>query len=353
MSARQLSESRHDSVATDAAVTTATATAIHDSWATMSTTENRAQPGPSPKPDSLRSVRAGAIWTGLPAREQHLLLWLLAADIVTAELASLLVYRQLRTAQRRLARLVELGLLRGFWSASAHRPRGRYAYVLTRATRIDVERLAWPHGRPDRPADLPSSAPIHELATLDLFAALLRHGDPLLREGVFAWVPERVCGHVFRGFLRPDALAGIRIGDRAIALFVERDLGTERGEVLAEKIRRYRSVFARTPDLPVNVGFVVESERRARTVHELVSHRVGPDSRLTFLTAIDEQLDRDPLGATWTDGGLHRPTRDLMSISTGVSWPIITPGCLSVGEAIAALDDRGLSMLPELQLYAR
>ena len=152
MPRRQLSEPSHDSVATDAAVTTATATAIHDSWATMSATENRAQPGPSPKPDSLRSVRAGAVWTGLPAREQHLLLWLLGADIVTAELASLLVYRQLRTAQRRLARLVELGLLRGFWSASAHRPRGRYAYVLTRATRIDVERLAWPHGRPDRPA---------------------------------------------------------------------------------------------------------------------------------------------------------------------------------------------------------
>ena len=92
MPRRQLSEPSHDSVATDAAVTTATATAIHDSWATMSATENRAQPGPSPKPDSLRSLRAGAVWTGLPAREQHLLMWLLGADIVTAELASLLVY---------------------------------------------------------------------------------------------------------------------------------------------------------------------------------------------------------------------------------------------------------------------
>ncbi|MEA2610087.1 MAG: hypothetical protein QOJ75_2330, partial [Chloroflexota bacterium] len=86
MPRRQLSESSHDSVATDAAVTTATATAIHDSWATMSATENRAQSGPSPTPDSLRSIRAGAVWTGLPAREQHLLLWLLGADIVTAEL---------------------------------------------------------------------------------------------------------------------------------------------------------------------------------------------------------------------------------------------------------------------------
>ena len=77
-------------------------------------------------------------------------------------------------------------------------------------------------------------------------------------------MPERVCAHVFGGFLRPDALAGIGVSERAIALFIERDLGTERGEVLAEKIRRYRSVFARTPDHPVNVGFVVDSERRAR-----------------------------------------------------------------------------------------
>lgn len=227
------------------------------------------------------------------------------------------------------------------------------SYVLTRATRIDVERLAWPHGRPDRPPDLPSSPPIHQLATLDVFAAFLRHGDPLLREGIFTWIPERVCGHVFGGFLRPDGLAGIRVGDRAIALFIERDLGTERGEVLAEKIRRYRSVFARTPDLPVNVGFVVDSERRARTIHDLVSHRRGPDSRITSLTAIAQQLHKDPFGATWTDGRLHRPTRDLVPISTGVSWPIVTPGCLSDAEAIAALDDRGLTMLPELQRHAR
>ena len=58
--ARQLSEPSHDSVATDAAVTTATATAIHDSWAAMSATANRAQPSLSLKPDSLRSIRAGA-----------------------------------------------------------------------------------------------------------------------------------------------------------------------------------------------------------------------------------------------------------------------------------------------------
>jgi hypothetical protein len=59
---------------------------------------------------------------------------------------------------------------------------------------------------------------------------------------------------------------------------------------------------------------------------------------MIFLTAIDEQLRRDPLGATWTDGSVHRSTRDLVPVSTGVSWPIVTPGCLSDADVIAALD---------------
>ncbi len=126
----------------------------------MSATPDRAQSQTGAKPDSLRSTRAGAIWTALPARDQHLLLWLLSGDIVTAQLATLLVYGQLRVAQRRLSRLVELGLVRGFWSATAQRPRGRYAYVLTRPTRLDVERLSWPEGRPDRPPEIPASAAV-------------------------------------------------------------------------------------------------------------------------------------------------------------------------------------------------
>ncbi len=51
--------------------------------------------------------------------------------MVTAQLAALLVYGQLRTARRRLARLVEYGLIAGFWAAGVQRPRGRYAYALT------------------------------------------------------------------------------------------------------------------------------------------------------------------------------------------------------------------------------
>ena len=346
-------EGCHPTVATETALAAATETALHDSWVTMSATGIRAQRASRPNSDSLRSIRAGAVWTGLPLRERHLLEWLLSADIVSAGLASLLVYRQLRTAQRRLRRLVDLGLLRGFWSAGAHRPRGRYAYALTKATRLDVERIAWPEGRPDRPPDLPASAPIHQLATLDLLAAFLHDADPLLAEGLVTWVPERACGQLFGGFLRPDALAVIRVRDRLIALFVERDLGSERGEALGEKIRRYRLVFARDPELPVNVGFVVESERRARTVHAQAEVRRGAATGVTVLTAIDERLRRDPLGGLWSDGNRGRLTRDLPALAAVASGPILAPGCLADGDTLGALDERGAALLPALRPFLR
>jgi hypothetical protein len=123
--------------------------------------------------------------------------------------------------------------------------------------------------------------------------------------------------------------------------------------VLAEKVRRYRSVFARDPKLPLTVGFVVESERRARTIHELADRCAAAESRLTFVTAVDEQLRRDPLGGLWSDGGTVRPTRDLAPLPAATSSPILLPGCLSDGDVLAALDDRGAATLPALGSFLR
>ncbi len=311
----------------------------------MRTTARRARLVPAAKADSIHSLRAGAIWGALPQRDQNLLVWLLSGDIVTARLAALLVYGQLRIAQRRLARLVELGLLRGFWTASAQRPRGRYAYTLTRATRLDIEALAWSQGLREQRLELSGSPPIHQLAIHDLFEAFLMAGDTSVPEGIVAWVPERACSHLFGGFVRPDALAVVRFGHRAAAIFIERDLGTERGEIVAEKIRRYRSVFARDPDVGAHVGFVVESSRRAHSVLELAARDAGGGDRVTFLTTVDVRLRADPLGAPWSDGRVKRSLRDLAN-SSPIDQPILMPRCLLDADAIAALDDRALGMVP-------
>ncbi len=50
----------------------------------MSATANRAQAAMRRKADSLRSTPVGAIWPGLPARDRHLLLWLLSGDMTRA-----------------------------------------------------------------------------------------------------------------------------------------------------------------------------------------------------------------------------------------------------------------------------
>ena len=61
---------------------------------TRSATAKRAQRPPTRKRETLRYLRAGAIWTALPIRDQRLLLWLLGADVVTAQLAALLEGRE-------------------------------------------------------------------------------------------------------------------------------------------------------------------------------------------------------------------------------------------------------------------
>lgn len=315
----------------------------------MSATGDRAHRGGSPKRDTLRSLRLGAIWTALPARDQHLLLWLLGADIVTARLAALTVYGQLRVAQRRLSRLVELGVLRGFWAASAQRPRGRHCYGLTRAARLDLERLAWPDGQPERAPDLLPSMPSHQLATHDLLAAFLTSAAPEVPEGLAVWIPERACGRLFGGLLRPDAVAGIRVGQSALTLFIERDLGTERGEGMAQKLRRYDALFGRIDAEGVKVALVADSVRRARRLVESAARQYGRD--MPFVTAVSEAVLANPLGAAWFDGETERSTRELAVATVPADWLVLEPGCLSDADAIRALDDQALAMLPALRPY--
>lgn len=148
-------------------------------------------------------------WTALPPRDRRIVEWLVSGDVITAQLAALLAYGGLRIAQRRLKKLADYGLIRGFWAANSQRPRGRYAYALTRPTRKDIEQLMW-GGRRPRAADVEAPSPvIHQLATHDLLAAFLRAsplGDGI---GLAGWAPERATALAFGGFLRPDALAVI------------------------------------------------------------------------------------------------------------------------------------------------
>jgi hypothetical protein len=100
---------------------------------------------------------------------------------------------------------VEYGLLTGFWAANRQRPRGRYAYALTRATRAALEHMIWPSGQKKLYNGAPESVSpvIHGLATHDVFAAFLRASDATGG----AWANEHRDRHDHRVRLRLIAKA--------------------------------------------------------------------------------------------------------------------------------------------------
>lgn len=273
---------------------------------------------------------------------------------MTAELAGLLAYGHRRIAQRRLARLVEYGLLTGFWAANRQRPRGRYAYALTRATRAALERMIWPTGQKKLFNGAPESVSpvIHGLATHDVFAGFLRASNATRGVGLAAWVSERpLIRLTWSASLRPDALAVIRVGEASILLAIERDLGTERGPILADKVDSYQRAYGRGDErAPLHVGFVVDSPRRAASVRARLRGTDKEESVVTTWVVTEGALTADPFGAVWTTpGGIEARVIDFAPHWTGSPWPYLAPGDLADPTTLEVLDDRVYRRIPMLR----
>ncbi len=303
--------------------------------------------------DSLRSIPSApglTAWSGLPERDRALLRWLLVGDVVTSEVAAVLAYGSLRSARRRLARLVELGLVRGFWAANSQRPRGRYAYELVRSVREGLEPVP-EAGRRRGGRERPAKTTIHQLATNDVMASFLRAADPGRALGLCAWLPERAVAPLFDGYVRPDALAVIGTQASRICLFLERDLGTEGSRVVAAKATRYATLLAGQSALPVNVGIVVESSRRVGSIGRAIEV-IRPDGlQLWLITAID--LVANPYEALWTapDGRLRR-TVDLAAEAVK-DEPVVGALCLLDPEGIDVFERSAIDTVPALKRFLR
>ncbi|MDQ3689646.1 MAG: replication-relaxation family protein [Chloroflexota bacterium] len=317
------------------------------------TTPDHARGLQAPKPDSLRYLPPPGLagWSALPERDRRLLEWLVVGEFMTAELAAVLAYGSLRIAQRRLARLRQYRLVTGFWTANAQRPRGRYAYRLTTTCRTELEALLWGEVRPRRQPRGADRSIIHHLAVHDLLASFLRAART--DGGLIAWLPERICAALFDGYLRPDAIAAVRLANRTVLLFIERDTGSERLALLAAKARRYRAVLGPRPELqPAHVVFVTDSARRARSIvtASSMAAALGPSPRLWAAGA--QTLERDPWSARWQslDGDASR-LADLSGLATTDDFPIVGPGCLMDPDQTGMLDERALDVLPWLNHF--
>jgi len=321
---------------------------------TTEATPDRARPATGSKADSLRYLPPPGLagWPALPERDRRLLEWMVLAEYVTADLAALLTYGSLRIAQRRLARLRGYRLVTGFWSANAQRPRGRYAYRLTSTCRQELEALMWgdnplPHyGRGD------GRSVIHHLAVHDLLAALLRAGTS--EAGLVAWLPERVAAALFGGYLRPDAIAALRVADQLVLLFVERDTGTERAGVIAAKLRRYGAlVGSRAEVRPAHVVVVTDTRRRASTLQAGLAGNQNPAALPLWLASAAE-LEDDPWSATlWAPMGEEIGLAALAGHRLAADLTVLSSGCLLDPLQAAAIDEQALERLPMLHHFQR
>lgn len=317
-------------------------------------TPERTPAGGSRKADPLRYLPPPALagWSALPERDRRLLEWLVVGELVTAELAATLAYGSLRVAQRRLARLRAYGLVSGFWAANMQRPRGRFAYRLTDRCRADLERLLWANARPKRPPRGDERSTIHHLAVQDVLGTFLRGAHDEV--GLAAWLPERICSALFEGYLRPDALAAVRVEQRMILLFLERDAGSERTALLTAKARRFGAVLGSRPELtPVHVGFVTESPRRARSILSTLAATRLRDQPLIW-TVTESELAADLWRVEWrSPAGSRLPITQFPGQRVGDPPPTLGRGCLIDPERFGALDERALALLPMLDHFRR
>ncbi len=147
----------------------------------------------------------------------------------------------------------------------------------------------------------------------------------------------------------------VRVGEASILLVVERDLGTERGPVLAGKLDRYRRLYHGLPArAPLHVGFVVDSARRAASVRARLRGGMVEGSVVTAWVVAEPALTADPYGAVWsTPEGAEARVVDFPPHWTGDPWPWLRPGELTDPAALEALDDRVYLAIPMLAGVAR
>ena len=138
-----------------------------------------------------------------------------------------------------------------------------------------------------------------------------------------------------------------------IVLFIERDLGTERGSVLVDKVRRYRNMYAREKEpKALHVGIVVDSQRRAHAVRRILR---ATETKLDIARAVrvwvitEAELTADPHGAVWISPAVDAVrTIDLEPHPIDDPWSILSPLCLATADALDVLDERVLAALPVL-----
>jgi hypothetical protein len=192
-----------------------------------------------------------------------------------------------RHARRRLAHLVELGLLArlarrvgGVRAGSAG-----FVYALAPAgQRLVADWHDEPRSRGRQPHEPSEHSAAHRLAVSEIYAGLVeadRHG----RGRLLSFTTEPSCWRSFAGQwgsaqrLKPDASAAIKLETEELRWFIEADRGTVSRAALARQIDAYlaywRSGHRHDPVMP-RVLWLVPDLNRATTVKTIIAAGRAP-----------------------------------------------------------------------------
>jgi Replication-relaxation len=168
-------------------------------------------------------------------------------------------------------------------------------------------RLADPGRRPVRPWPIGTAFLAHSLSVTELYVRLVeqeRAGGPILAE----FAGEPACWRSFAGpgggrvWLKPDALAALRLGGFEDRWFIEMDRATESLATIARKCETYRRYWqsgveqARTGVFP-QVLWIVPDERRAGVVAEVCGRQPAEAWQLFAVATGSEAVNRLAMGA--------------------------------------------------------
>lgn len=138
-----------------------------------------------------------------------------------------------------------------------------------------------------------------------------------------------------------------------VALFIERDLGNERISVLMSKAEAYSGHYK--PNRLINVGFVVESARRAAAIRRRLAAWYEREvyagyEKAPCSVAVAADLIADPFGRVWqAPDGRELAAFELPSFEPNAELPLLQPGCFADEECgFEALDDRLLDFVGDL-----
>jgi hypothetical protein len=186
-------------------------------------------------------------------------------EAATPEQLARLVYRSRRTAQKRLRRLWQLGLVERAHLPPAHGG----APVAYRVSVRGRERLGYPARRKEGVTHLR-----HTLDTVETVCALVgedRNNPASLP--VTLWLTESMSRDVLRGDVRPDTIVALDLAGGSAVVCLEVDEATQHGPVIVATLEAYERALAGRAGW--HLLFVAPNDARVDWIRTLARGRPG------------------------------------------------------------------------------